>query len=142
MKIVFIILTMIIIVTSPCIALCQEPKQASTPTKFNISDFNYTSDNRRDPFEPVYLARVKRTKEATSLKRGYELEELKLVGILKTDKTKFAMMEDTQGKGVMFKKGDYLNNNLWVSDVVDGRVVLAYKLKNDVKNINIDIPKK
>jgi hypothetical protein len=42
----------------------------------------------------------------------------------------------------MFKKGDYLNNNLWVSDVVDGRVVLAYKLKNDVKNINIDIPKK
>ena len=88
------------------------------------------------------MARVKRTKEATSLKRGYELEELKLVGILKTDKTKFAMMEDTQGKGVMFKKGDYLNNNLWVSDVVDGRVVLSYKLKNDVKNINIDIPKK
>jgi len=65
-----------------------------------------------------------------------------LVGILKTDKAKFAMMEDMQGKGVMFKKGDNLNNNLWVADVVDGRVILAYKLKNDIKNINIDIPKK
>ena len=141
MIIVFSILT-IFIIASPRITLCQEAKQAPAPAKFNVGDFNYTSDNRRDPFEPVYLARVKRTKEATSLKRGYELEELKLVGILKTDKTKFAMMEDTQGKGVMFKKGDYLNNNLWVSDVVDGRVVLSYKLKNDIKNINIDIPKK
>lgn len=142
MKLFFNII-IILIISYPCVTLCQETnKQAAPQTKFNISDFNYTSDNRRDPFEPVYLARVKRTKEATSLKRGYELEELKLVGILKTDKTKFAMMEDTQGKGVMFKKGDYLNNNLWVSDVVDGRVVLAYKLKNDVKNINIDIPKK
>jgi Tfp pilus assembly protein PilP len=127
---------------SSSISFGQEPKQAAPVAKFNISDFNYSSDNRRDPFEPIYLARVKHTKETSSLKKGYELEELKLVGILKTDKTKFAMMEDMQGKGVMFKKGDYLNNNLWVADVVDGRVVLAYKLKNDVKNINIDIPKK
>jgi Tfp pilus assembly protein PilP len=110
--------------------------------KYNVGDFNYTSDSRRDPFEPVYLARVKRSKEATSLKRGYELEELKLVGILKTDKTRFAMMEDMQGKGIMFKKGDHLNNNLWVADVVEGKVILAYKLKNDIKNIDIDIPKK
>lgn len=129
---------------APLPALCQQAKVsgAAQPQKFNVSDFEYTSENRRDPFEPVYLARVKRSKEATSLKRGYELEELKLVGILKTDKERFALMEDTQGKGIMFKKGDHLNNNLWVADVVEGRVVLAYRLKNDIKNINIDIPKK
>lgn len=120
----------------------QEPKKIATPAKFNVGDFNFTSENKRDPFEPVYLARVKSSKDASSVKRGYELEELKLVGILKTDKAKFAMMEDMQGKGIMFKKGDQLNNNLWVVDVVDGRVILAYKLKNDIKNINIDIPKK
>jgi len=139
-RILFILI--LAFVCSPHTLCAQQQKQVPSPAKFNVGDFEYTSDNRRDPFEPVYLARVKRTKEATSLKKGYELEELKLVGILKTDKTKFAMMEDMQGKGVMFKKGDYLNNNLWVADVVDGRVVLAYKLKNDVKNINIDIPKK
>jgi Tfp pilus assembly protein PilP len=138
-----LIVAVLFFVCSPYSSFGQEPKKSSAaPAKFNVGDFNYTSDNRRDPFEPVYLARVKRSKEATSLKRGYELEELKLVGILKTDNTKFAMMEDMQGKGIMFKKGDHLNNNLWVADVVDGRVVLAYKLKNDIKNINIDIPKK
>jgi len=137
-----LIMLFLIFICSSSILFSQEQKQIATPAKFNVGDFTYTSDNRRDPFEPVYLARVKRSKEATSLKRGYELEELKLVGILKTDKARFAMMEDMQGKGVMFKKGDNLNNNLWVADVVDGRVILAYKLKNDVKNINIDIPKK
>jgi Tfp pilus assembly protein PilP len=127
----------------PFSLFCQETKKGIvTPQKFNIGDFNYTSENRRDPFEPVYLAKIKNSKEVASLKRGYELEELKLVGILKTDKAKFAMMEDMQGKGMMFKKGDKLNNNLWVADVVDGRVILAYRLKNDIKNINIDIPKK
>jgi len=142
MKKVLFILILAFFTFTPQFSFSQQPKQAPTQGKFNVGDFEYTSDNRRDPFEPVYLARVKRSKEATSLKKGYELEELKLVGILKTDKTKFAMMEDMQGKGVMFKKGDYLNNNLWVADVVDGRVVLSYKLKNDIKNINIDIPKK
>ena len=138
-----LIIAVLFFVCIPYSSFGQEPKKSmAAPAKFNVGDFNYTSDNRRDPFEPVYLARVKRSKEATSLKRGYELEELKLVGILKTDNTKFAMMEDMQGKGIMFKKGDHLNNNLWVADVVDGRVVLAYKLKNDIKNINIDIPKK
>jgi Tfp pilus assembly protein PilP len=137
-----LILSLLIFICSTGILFSQEQKQIATPAKFNVGDFTYTSDNRRDPFEPVYLARVKRSKEATSLKRGYELEELKLVGILKTDKAKFAMMEDMQGKGIMFKKGDNLNNNLWVADVVDGRVILAYKPKNDIKNINIDIPKK
>ncbi len=138
-----IIFAILFFILYPCSSFCQEAKKASTPPKkLDIGDFNYTSENRRDPFEPVYLAKVKNTKAATSLKRGYELEELKLVGILKTEKTKFAMMEDMQGKGIMFKKGDNLNNNLWVADVVDGRVILAYRLKNDIKNINIDIPKK
>lgn len=142
MKNVLIFLVMFFVLC-PFSLFCQEAKKASVPPqKFNIGDFNYSAENRRDPFEPVYLAKVKNSKEATSLKRGYELEELKLVGILKTDKTKYAMMEDMQGKGMMFKKGDKLNNNLWVADVVDGRVILAYRLKNDIKNINIDIPKK
>jgi Tfp pilus assembly protein PilP len=119
-----------------------EPKKTEVAQKFSVNDFTYSSENRRDPFEPVYLSRVKRSREAGKLKRGYELEELKLVGILKTDKNRFAMMEDMQGKGIMFKKGDSVNNNLWVADVLEGKVVLAYKLRGEIKNINIDIPKK
>lgn len=119
-----------------------EPKKMDVSQKFIVSDFAYSSENRRDPFEPVYLSRVKRSREAGTLKKGYELEELRLVGILKTDKNRFAMMEDMQGKGIMFKKGDPLNSNLWVADIIEGKVVLAYKLRGEIKNINIDIPKK
>lgn len=143
MKMVLALIVMALTMLSvPEGLLGAEPKKVDVPQKFSVSDFTYSSENRRDPFEPVYLTRVKRSKEAGTVKRGYELEELRLVGILKTDKNRFAMMEDMQGKGIMFKKGDPLNNNLWVADIVEGKVVLAYKLRGEIKNINIDIPKK
>lgn len=113
-----------------------------TAPKFAVGDFVYSAEGRRDPFEAVYLTRVKKSNESATVKKGYELEELKLVGTLKTDRGRFAMMEDRQGRGILFKKGDFLNNSLWVTDVQEGRVVLAYKLKGDTRNINIDIPRK
>ncbi len=110
--------------------------------KFSVGDFVYSAEGRRDPFEAVYLTKVKKNRESGSIKKGYELEELKLVGTLKTDKGRFAMMEDMQGRGILFKKGDFLNSSLWVTDVQEGRVALAYKLKGDTRSINIDIPRK
>ncbi|OPY00272.1 MAG: hypothetical protein A4E62_00930 [Syntrophorhabdus sp. PtaU1.Bin002] len=137
-----LIVAALVMLSVPDGLLGAEQKKVDVPQKFSVSDFAYSSENRRDPFEPIYLSRVKRSKEAGALKRGYELEELRLVGILKTDKNRFAMMEDMQGKGIMFKKGDPLNSNLWVADIIEGKVVLAYKLRGEIKNINIDIPKK
>ena len=124
-----------------------EQKTASAPA---LNDFNYKAENRRDPFEPVNLIKAKRSRESTLIKdkkgtaqaAGYELEELKLVGILRTDKRRLAMMEDMQGKGIIFKKDDYLNKNLWVVDVQDTKVVFGYKLKGEIRNIIVDIPKK
>jgi len=92
------------------------------------------AENRRDPFEPVNLIKAKRSRESKLIKdkkgvaqdAGYELEELKLVGILRTDKRRLAMMEDMQGRGIIFKKDDYLNKNLWVVDVEDTRVIFGY----------------
>lgn len=128
-----------------CVFACHDAfAQAAVKTapKFSVGDFVYSAEGRRDPFEAVYLTRVKKSRESATVKKGYELEELKLVGTLKTDKGRFAMMEDMQGRGILFKKGDFLNNSLWVTDVQEGRVVLAYKLKGDTRNINIDIPRK
>jgi Tfp pilus assembly protein PilP len=109
----------------------------------DIGNFSYTSQDRRDPFEQVYVLKS-RTKDALlgTPKSGYELEELKLVGIVKTGAVTFAVMEDTQGKGLMFKKGDFLNNNLWLLDFLGDKVVFAYKLKGDVRKIPVDIPRK
>ncbi|MCX8021403.1 MAG: pilus assembly protein PilP [Syntrophorhabdaceae bacterium] len=126
----------------------QAPQKVETPPKYNVDDFVYTSENRRDPFEPVYLSKVKRgsvkptTVEKQVEKKGYELDELKLTGILKSDNVAIVMMEDLQGRGINFKKGDYLNQNLWIVDIREDRVVFGYKLKGEIKNFAIDIPRK
>ena len=116
-------------------------EQKAVPA-IDIGNFTYTSKERRDPFEPIYLQRMKKQASGPSQKPGYELEELKLVGVMKTGTVKSVMMEDKQGKGMLFKKGDFLNNNLWIKDILEDKVVLAYKLKGDTKNIEMDIPRR
>ena len=77
-----------------------------------------------------------------ALKRGYELEELKLVGIMKTGNKNLAMMEDMQGKGMLFKKNDYLNKNLWIVNILAEKVEFGYKIKGEIRTFTIDIPRK
>ncbi len=115
----------------------KEPPALST-----AGDFSYVSKDRRDPFDPLYLRSAKKHQTANVRKPGYELEELKVVGIVKTGAVKFAMMEDTQGRGLMFKKGDFVNNNLWLLDILDDKIVMGYKVRNDTRKIAIDIPRK
>jgi Tfp pilus assembly protein PilP len=116
--------------------------------KFDIGDFEYKSEGRRDPFEPVLMLKAKSAREVKVVKDkkstpdalGYELEELRLVGVLKSDKGMMAMMEDTQGKGIFFRKGDPLNQNMWVADISNSNVVFAYKLKGEIKKVVVDLP--
>ena len=120
-----------------------EAKKAEpAPLKFNVGDFTYTSVNRRDPFEPVALTSLKEAGKGASLKRGYELEELRLVGIMKAGNINIAMMEDMQGKGILFKKNDYLNKNLWIVDILADKVEFGYKIKGEIKTFTLDIPRK
>ncbi|MCX5815624.1 MAG: pilus assembly protein PilP [Proteobacteria bacterium] len=120
-----------------------EAKKAEpAPPKFNVGDFTYTSSNRRDPFEPIFLTNPKQPGQANALRKGYELEELKLVGIMKTGNKNLAMMEDMQGRGMLFKKNDYLNKNLWIVDILTEKVEFGYKIKGEIKTFTIDIPRK
>lgn len=136
-------LLLLSIVAIPCLASGQQKADATTQApKVDLSNFSYTSQDRRDPFEPVYLLKKKREKTNDVKKTGYELEELKLVGILKTGNVKFGMMEDLQGRGLLFKKGDFLNKNLWVLDILEDKMLLGYKLRGDLRKMAIDIPRK
>ena len=131
------------IVSAP-FAVCAGVKQGATAAPAqNMGSFCYTSQDRRDPFEPVYLLKAaKKASSGTSRKEGYELDELKFVGMMKSGTVTFALMEDMQGKGLLFKKGDFLNKNLWVFDTLEDKVVLAYKLRGDIRKISLDIPRK
>ncbi|MBP9561462.1 MAG: pilus assembly protein PilP [Syntrophorhabdaceae bacterium] len=123
-----------------------QPKpQQEAPPKFNIGDFTYSATNRRDPFESLFYTKLQKSirtnKSSKSIKEGYELEELRLVGILRAGNTRIAMMEDMQGRGILFRNGDYLNKNLWIVDILDSNIVLGYKLKGEVRTFTLDIPR-
>lgn len=107
----------------------------------SLNDFTYTSQ-RRDPFERALAFRSRNQPGAEALKTGYELEELKLVGVMKAGIEKFAVMEDTQGKGLLFKKGQNLNSNLWVSDILEEKIILGHRLRGDVRMVTLNIPRK
>ena len=108
-----------------------------------IGDFTYTSQDRRDPFEQVHLLKtVKKNPGIGAQKAGYELEELKLVGILKSGAVTFAVMEDSQGKGIMFKKGDFINSNMYLLDCLEDKDIFGYKLRGDIRRIAVDLPRK
>jgi Tfp pilus assembly protein PilP len=128
--------------------IIKEQQTKKVEAKFDIGDFEYKSEGRRDPFEPVLLLReqsrrevkIIKDKKSTADALNYQLEELKLVGILKSDKGMMAMMEDTQGKGIFFRKGDPLNQNMWVADISGSNVIFAYKLKGEIKKVIVDLP--
>jgi Tfp pilus assembly protein PilP len=129
-------------------AQIKEQQTKNEGTKYDIGDFAYKSEGRRDPFEPVLLLREKSRREVKVIKDkkstadalNYELEELRLVGVLKSNRGMMAMMEDMQGKGIFFRKGDPLNQNMWVADITNSNVVFAYKLKGEIKKVVVDLP--
>jgi Tfp pilus assembly protein PilP len=123
--------------SSILLALEKSPRQQTPP-----DEFSYSSQDRRDPFESLYETKIKKQLPEMKKKEGYELEELKLVGVVKTGDVKFAMMEDVQGRGLLFKKGDFLNSSVWLLDVLDDKVILAHKLRGDIRKISLDIPRK
>jgi Tfp pilus assembly protein PilP len=118
--------------------------QETTPDKgktSNLNDFTYTSQ-RRDPFERALALKGKNQLGSEALRTGYELEELKLVGVMKAGPEKFAIMEDMQGKGLLFKKGESLNKNMWVSEILEEKVILSHRLRGDTRLISLNIPRK
>lgn len=117
------------------------PAQTEKAKVPNMNDFTYTSQ-RRDPFERALAFRAKKQLGVEALKTGYELDELKLVGVMKAGTEKFAVMEDIQGKGVLFKKGQNLNGNLWISDILEEKIILGHRLRGDVRMITLNIPRK
>jgi Tfp pilus assembly protein PilP len=138
-RISLIVLFLGLMAVPPFAAFSAEKTPEGRP---NSSDFSYNSQDRRDPFESVYEAKTRKTVPDSKQKEGYELEELKLVGVVKTGDVKFVMMEDVQGRGLLFKKGDFINSSVWLLDILEDKVILAHKLRGDIRKIAMDIPRK
>jgi Tfp pilus assembly protein PilP len=147
------LLTCLIVFSTGCFVYGQATKTAPPPLsdkKYELGEFSFGAKNMRDPFEPVFLLKARKLKvshqvaadKAKGLREGYELEELRLVGIIQKEKARYAMMEDLQGKGMLFKKGDLINPQLWIVDVAENRVVMGYRTKKEVKTFEVEIQKR
>ena len=136
-----IIITLLIVCLSPAMVFSQTKTEPGKGGSLD-PDFSYTSKDRRDPFEPIFLVKLKQRQAKGAPKEGYELEELKLVGLLRSDGAKYAMMEDMQGKGLLFKQGDFINKTTWIMDIDAEKVTMAFRIKGDIRKITIDIPRK
>jgi Tfp pilus assembly protein PilP len=134
-------LLMLLNLTPLCLYSAEKTPPQAPPKP---EEFSYTSQDRRDPFESVYEAKNQKTMASQNKqqKEGYELEELKLVGVIKTGDVKFAMMEDAQGRGMLFKKGDFFNKSMWLLDILEDKIILAHRLRGDIRKIPMDIPRK
>ncbi len=74
-----------------------------------IKSYTYVPPNF-DPFQPFIqeLKPAPINENITVYFKDYSINELKLVGIVKTPKKIIAIIEDPTGRGMFLKKGDYL----------------------------------
>jgi type IV pilus assembly protein PilP len=108
---------------------------SAAPTQEVERDYVYDPTGKRDPFQPFIAAQtpVKPVGEAipaTPLQK-YDLSQLKLVAIIVGTGEGSAMVQDSEGKGYIIKKGVYVGTNFGkVKTVLKDRVIIEERYKD------------
>lgn len=108
---------------------------STTPTQEVARDYVYDPTGKRDPFQPFIAAQtpVRPAGEeipVTPLQK-YDLSQLKLVAIIVGTGEGSAMVEDSEGKGYIIKKGVYVGTNFGkVKAVLKDRVIIEERYKD------------
>lgn len=119
-------------------------QKKTTPTTTNTtkegeqdinSSYVYDPTDKRDPFKPFIAMQtpLRPTDEEIPLTplQKYDLSQLKLVAILIGTGEDKAMVEDSEGKGYIVKKGVYVGRNFGkVKAVLKDRVIIAERYKD------------
>ena len=125
---------------------------ASTSSKLRMT---YNPKGKVNPFEPLFTG--KQTAGLTKLKRKrrvprtelekIDLSQLKLVGIILASNGNKALVEESNGKGYVIKKGTYIGTNTGkVVQIDNNKVIVAeefedYRGNVVLKNTEIKLPK-
>ena len=108
---------------------------SAAPTQEVEHDYVYDPTGKRDPFQPFIAAQtaIKPAGEeipVTPLQK-YDLSQLKLVAIIVGAGEGSAMVEDSEGKGYIIKKGVYVGTNFGkVKTVLKDRVIIEERYKD------------
>ena len=98
-------------------------------------DYVYDPSGKRDPFQPFIAAQtpVKPAGEEVPITplQKYDLSQLKLVAIIVGAGEGSAMVQDSEGKGYIIKKGVYVGSNFGkVKTVLKDRVIIEERYKD------------
>ncbi len=102
---------------------------AAAPANQDKTDnfFVYKREGRPDPFLPFVTNKIIKTevkKEALSGLQRYEPGQLTLVAIVTEGNNRFAMVEDSVGKGYIIRKGTKIGRAGEVEKIVPNRVII------------------
>jgi type IV pilus assembly protein PilP len=108
---------------------------SAAPTQEVERDYVYDPTGKRDPFQPFIAAQtpvkpVGAEIPSTPLQK-YDLSQLKLVAIIVGTGEGSAMVQDSEGKGYIIKKGVYVGTNFGkVKTVLKDRVIIEERYKD------------
>jgi len=92
---------------SPGTAVCETAKKV----KLRQNNYYYSAFNRRDPFRSLVSGRFVRNDRMESV----NLNAVELVGIVKGELDRFALLEDDKGFNYILRVGDRVHNGTVVS---------------------------
>ena len=92
---------------SPGTAVCETAKKV----KLRENNYYYSAFNRRDPFRSLVAGRFVRNEKMDLI----SLSAVELVGIIRGDLDRFALLEDEKGFSYILRVGDKVRNGTVVS---------------------------
>lgn len=105
-----------------------QPEGLRTLLEGIIEDFNYEVSGRRDPFLPYTSPKaisVEEEEEIVSPLQRFELDQLKLIGIIWDTRKPKAMFLDPAGKGYIVGKLDKVGRNRgYIAEIREGEVII------------------
>ncbi len=106
-----------------------------------VGSFSMHENWSIDPFEPSFRSKRraahKKSKASSPLEK-LDLSQLKLVGVMLSDKGNQALVEDASGKGHMIQEGTHVGLNTGsVSRILKDRVIIEEKIEDAYGRIRI-----
>ena len=116
----------------------EPPADDAQPVPSSINSITVHDRQATDPFEPIFnakdrhtVSRKKRSKRMplTPLE-ALDLSQLKLVGVMLSERGNTALVEDASGKGYVIKEGTYIGTNAGkVTQILKDRFIVEEELE-------------
>jgi len=119
------------------IAGVENPKSLDASVLFHREQYTYTSEGRRDPFQSLLDGKFQGTGDGQLVDVG----DIHLVGIMWGAADKFALVEDSRGRGFVLRVGDPVVNG-YISGISKTELQIVQNAFGESQSMSIKLQKK